>query len=172
MIQDFIAQFTQKNIRFIQIRDRYFLEQKSLEQFRLSSREKVFGLYLGEEKDGEFIPSFPLLDIIAPLTEDIVVVKDMGEIDFLYGNNLRARHIISVSGSLEKGTMKLVQNLFGETIGYGELVGSLDKKGMVIKHFADRGVFIKRENKKKKEIKKEMILEKKKQRHSQGQQQK
>jgi len=142
---DFIEKFTDKKIEYIKIGEKYFKEDKALEKKRLDTKEKWIGLFLGEEKEGKFIPSYMLLDWLADNSKEKVFVKDIGELDFLYGKNLRARHIQKVEGETKVGFLKLIQNEHNENLGYGKVCGDFTKTNQVIKHRMDRGHFLKRE---------------------------
>jgi ribosome biogenesis protein Nip4 len=141
---DFVAKFTDKKIKIVKIGTKFFLENKQLAKHKLDAKEKIFGLYLGEQKD-TFVPSFGLLNWLAEHSEEKVFVKDIGEIDFLYGKNLRARHVARVEGSTKIGFLKLIQNEHDENLGYGKIVGEFGKTNQVVKHRMDRGHFLARE---------------------------
>jgi ribosome biogenesis protein Nip4 len=145
MLTDFIKKFTDKKIEFEQIGQKFFLKNEKLAKYRLDTKEKYFGLFLGEEVDEKFVPAFGLLDWLSKNTEEKVFVKDIGEMDFLYGKNLRSRHILRVEGSIKVGFLKLVQNEFDDNLGYGKIVGDFEKTNQVIKHKMDRGILLKRE---------------------------
>lgn len=146
MLEDFIKQFTQSTIAYIHINDKYYLKNERLQSFCLPEvTPDLFGLYLGKKKKNTFFPSFNLLDVIAQVSDEIIIVNQWGEIDFLYGKNLRKRHISEMKGSKQKGCLKLVQNQKNETLGYGKFIGYSDKKTKVLDHYLDRGIFIKRD---------------------------
>ncbi|MEK9179478.1 MAG: hypothetical protein AAB893_03345 [Patescibacteria group bacterium] len=155
MLADFAAKFTKEEIRFKQIGKRFFMENKELEKNKLTQKEKYFGLFLGEEVEGNFIPSFVFLEWLAKRSIEKVFVKDIGEIDFLYGKTLRARHIDHVEGESKEGFLKLVQNIHDENLGYGKVIGDFTKTGQVLKSKLDRGLFLKREKKLKSKEEKE-----------------
>ncbi len=144
MLDNFVKKFTDSKINYVKIKNNYFLENKSLEKYRLDRDEDIFGLFLGEEKSGEFIPSFGLLEILTKHTNEKIIVNDMGEIDFLYKKNMRTRHVLEIKGKKMPKTLKLVQNKFDENLGYGQLAGNKNNK-QVLKHILDRGLFLKRE---------------------------
>ena len=158
MLGDFTAKFTNKKIPCIKLGGKYYLENKPLEKHRLKQKEKVFGLYLGEEKEGTFIPSFGLLELLSQYSQEKVFVKDIGEIDFLYGKTLRSRHIDHVEGDAKIGFLKLVQNIYDENLGYGKITEDISQAGQVLKPKLDRGLFLKREKKQAKE--KVLLLQK------------
>jgi len=145
MLDDFVAKFTDEKIHAIQIGNKFFLENKELEKCKLKQKERIFGVFLGEEKDGNFVPAFGLLDWLSERSKEKVFVKDIGEMDFLYGKNLRARHIDHVDGETKVGFLKLIQNIHDENLGYGKISGDFSKTEQVIKAKLDRGIFLKRE---------------------------
>ncbi|HIH15046.1 MAG TPA: hypothetical protein HA360_04165 [Nanoarchaeota archaeon] len=151
MLEDFTAKFTQEKISFKKIGNKFFLEDKELEKAKLKQKEKYFGIYVGEEQEGNFIPSFVFLEWLAERSTEKIFVKDIGEIDFLYGKTLRSRHIDHVEGEIKIGFLKLVQNMYDENLGYGKITGDFAKTEQVLKPKVDRGLFLKREKKLKRE---------------------
>ena len=143
---DFIAKFTDQEVKFIKIGKKYFLENKELEKHRLDAKEKYFGLFLGEDVEGKFKPSLALLEYLAKISKEKIFVKDIGEMDFLYGKNLRQRHVLRVEGETKIGFLKLVQNEYDENLGYGKYIAE-EGKIQVLKQRMDRGLFLKREKK-------------------------
>ena len=104
---DFIKKFTDKEIEFVKLKDKYYLKND------LSiGNDHVFmpGLLLGEIKEEVFKPSLGLLELLSKLTKEKVFVKDIGEMDFLFRKNLRPRHIERIEGENKVGYLKLVQN--------------------------------------------------------------
>tara|TARA_Y100000310_G_C20509718_1_gene728208 strand:- start:352 stop:810 length:459 start_codon:yes stop_codon:yes gene_type:complete len=150
---DFVKKFTDKEIKSIKIGKKYFLENKKLEENRLDVKEKYFGLFLGEDVDDQFVPSLALLENLAKISKEKIFVKDIGEMDFLYGKNLRQRHVLRVEGETKKGFLKLVQNENDENLGYGKYVAE-EGKIQVLRQRMDRGLFLKREKKIEKALEK------------------
>ncbi len=144
MLDTFVKKFTDKEIKFVKIGKKYFLENKKLEENRLNVKEKFFGLLLGHEENDKFVPSFGLLDLISKMSNEKIFVKDIGEMDFLYGKHLRVRHVLRIEGEKKIGFLKLVQNEHDENLGYGKYVGE-EGKIQVMKHRMDRGIFLKRD---------------------------
>ena len=136
---EFIKKFTDEKIEFTKIKNKYYLKNN----LQLTSK-KVFmpGLILGEDRPERFRPSLALLGMLSKLTNEKIFVKDIGEIDFLFGKNMRPRHFDRVEGETKLGFLKLVQNEHDENLGYGKL-----KKIDRLKNIADRGNFIRREKK-------------------------
>ncbi|MBT3323715.1 hypothetical protein HN681_01720 [archaeon] len=147
MLDTFVKKFTDKEIKFVKIGKKYFLENKKLEENRLNVKEKFFGLLLGQDREGKFTPSFGLLDLLSKMSNEKIFVKDIGEMDFLYGKHLRVRHVLRIEGEKKIGFLKLVQNEHDENIGYGKYVGE-EGKIQVLKHRMDRGIFLKRDKEK------------------------
>ncbi|MBL7051458.1 MAG: hypothetical protein ISS01_00035 [Nanoarchaeota archaeon] len=148
MLDTFVSKFTDKKIKFIKIGIRYFLDNKELEKNRLDVKEKFFGLLLGHDEEvDKFTPSFGLLDLLSKMSNEKIFVKDIGEMDFLYGKHLRVRHVLRIEGEKKIGFLKLVQNEHDENIGYGKYVGE-EGKIQVLKHRMDRGIFLKRDKEK------------------------
>jgi len=150
MLTTFVERFTDHPVDYVKKQEQYFLKDTSLEHYLLSQEAILIGLYLGKQQGKQFIPSFNLLDIIAPYSEEKVFVNDLGEIDFLYGKHLRKRHIIEIKGILETGRYKLVQNKYDENIGYGIYLGEQKDSVKILHHVLDRGIFIKRDKQLKK----------------------
>ena len=150
MLKDFAEKFTKEEILFKQIGKKFFMQDKELEKCKLQQNEKYFGLFLGEEKEGSFVPSFVFLEWLAERSKEKIFVKDIGEMDFLYGKILRTRHIDHIEGDTRIGFLKLVQNMQDENLGYGKIIGDISMQGQVLKPKLDRGLFLKREKKLKK----------------------
>jgi len=150
---DFVSKFTSTKIEFVKINNKYFLKDEQLAKHKLPDKEKYFGLYLGEDVNDQFVPSFGLLDWLSDHSKEKVFVKDIGEMDFLYGKPLRARHVDHVEGETKIGFLKLIQNINDENLGYGKIVGDFTKTEQVIKPRMDRGLFLKREKLFNKKIK-------------------
>ncbi|MFH1972711.1 MAG: hypothetical protein ABIJ18_04510 [archaeon] len=134
---EFIKKFTDKKIDYVKLKGKYYLKN----DLELTSK-KVFmpGFILGEDKDGKFLPSLGLLDILSGMTKEKIFLKDIGEIDFIFKKNLRPRHIERIEGEDKIGYLKLVQNEHDENLGYAKL-----KKDKRAKNIFDRGSFVRRE---------------------------
>jgi ribosome biogenesis protein Nip4 len=143
----FIKKFTDKKIDSVKVENKYFLADNSLIRLnkKLGHKPETLGLLLGEEKSGKFHPSLALLEIISKTSKEKVFVKDIGEIDFIYGKDLRSRHIEKIEGSDKVGFLKLIQNKNDENLGYAKIVKELDAPGFVLKSRLDRGDFLRRE---------------------------
>ena len=145
MLNSFVKKFIDFNLNFIKLDNKYYLKNDELSKKKLDIKENIFGLYLGEEKKGEFYPSFGLLDILSKYSNEKLFVNNLGEIDFLYGKDLRKRHVDRIYGENISGIFKLVQNKYNENLGYGILVKETKKSTKILKHISDRGIFLKRD---------------------------
>ena len=77
MLDTFVKKFTDKEIKFVKIGKKYFLENKKLEENRLNVKEKFFGLLLGQDREGKFTPSFGLLDLLSKMSNEKIFVKSL-----------------------------------------------------------------------------------------------
>jgi ribosome biogenesis protein Nip4 len=146
MLEDFVKQFSKTPIRYEKTNDSFFLANTRLEKHRIPDKTPlILGCYLGKIRNNRFLPSFNLLDILSDFTKEKIVVNTRGEIDFLYGKHIRKRHVLSVKGSKDNNTLKLVQNRHDENLGYGHFIGISDDRAQVLRHILDRGIFIKRD---------------------------
>ena len=126
---------------------RYFLLKKAL----LKGAPKDFyyaGTYLGKVKNGIFFPSFNLLAMLAEGEANKIVVEKKAAWLFICGRDIFRKGIVAVHGSRRKGDHALVVNEFGECLGFGRIVRSLDgaaKGEVVVKNISDVGDFLRRE---------------------------
>lgn len=143
----FISKFAGIAIEYIKLGNKYFLAEASLVELskKMNCKIEAIGLFLGEEKEDKFMPSPALLEILAKVSEEKVVVNYIGEIDFLYGRDLKKRHITSFTGGSKEGFFKLIQNEQDENIGYGKISKPLDSETGEIANMLDKGDYIRRE---------------------------
>jgi len=127
---------------------RYFLINKNL----LGYVQKDFyyaGTYLGKAKKGKFFPSFNLLTILAKGDANKIVVDKKAAWLFICGRDIFRKGITAVRGSRRKGDYTLVLNEFGECLGFGKIISSLEaeakKTEVAIKNISDVGDFLRRE---------------------------
>lgn len=126
---------------------RYFLLNTAL----LKVARKNFyyaGTYLGKVKNGKFFPSFNLLAMLAEGEANKVVVEKKAAWLFICGRDVFGKGIAGVQGSRSKGDHTLVVNEFGECLGFGRVVRSLDgaaKGEVIVKNVSDIGDFLRRE---------------------------
>ncbi|RME54641.1 hypothetical protein D6777_03135 [Candidatus Woesearchaeota archaeon] len=145
MIDNFVAKFTSKEIMYEKIGDSYYLIDKAITNINFPYPLVFKGLCLGELRKDKFYPSLALLDVLAKFSNEKVYVKDIGEMDFVYGKNLRKRHIVKVEGSTKKGFLKLIMNMKNECLGYGKVVNDFSSEGVVIRNVLDKGDYLRRE---------------------------
>lgn len=150
MIEQFTQQFTeQKLLHVVKIGRGYYQvlpELRSLMETidkNLGRPAYSAGLFLGESKGNKFYPSPALLDSIGRATDQWVMVDDKAEWLFLCGRDVFASSV--VKANVKRGLV-LVANRNREVLGYGKIVGGLEKKDKVyIKNFLDKGDFLRRE---------------------------
>jgi len=106
------------------------------------------GTYLGKVKNGKFFPSFNLLTMLAKGEANKIVVEKKAAWLFICGRDIFRKGILAVRGSRKKGDHTLVLNEFGECLGFGKIIGSLDeaaKTEVAVKNISDVGDFLRRE---------------------------
>jgi ribosome biogenesis protein Nip4 len=126
---------------------RYFLLDKALLKI---ARKNFFyaGTYLGKVKNGKFFPSFNLLTMLAKGEANKIVVEKKAAWLFICGRDVFQQGILAVRGSRKKGDHTLVLNEFGECLGFGKIISSLDgavKTTVAVKNVSDIGDFLRRE---------------------------
>lgn len=143
-MDDFVKLFIDEKIDAVKLGDKFFKLEPEIAEFKDKIKLKPFMVsnYMGKIIKGKFVPSFILLDMLSEISEKKVVVKDIGEIDFLYGKNLKKRHILKCPK--DHPAFVLVINEFGNCLGYGKLKS---KKELTVKNEFDRGDFLRREKK-------------------------
>lgn len=143
-MKTFIKKFTNEKIEFVKDKNKYFLINKYLinEKNKIKFIPENLGLFLGEEKNS-FKPSLALLFLISKKSEQKVFVKDIGELDFIYGKDLRERHIDKTKAEIKKGFFVLIQNENDDNLGYGKIIS---EKPLKIKNLLDRGDYLRRES--------------------------
>jgi ribosome biogenesis protein Nip4 len=146
MIHDFIKKFTDEDLgQIVKIRDSYYLVNDELMSVagQIKDQPQQIGVYLGEDDH----PSLALIDVISKKSDRKLVVDDKGEFLFICGRDLMGQ---SIKKSNVKEGLVLVQNVHDENLGYGRIIGELNKKDtIVVKNLLDRGDFLRREMRKK-----------------------
>ncbi|MEK6816492.1 MAG: hypothetical protein AABY09_02685 [Nanoarchaeota archaeon] len=145
MIEDFCRKFTAKSVDYEKAGNAYYIIPKELKEIESFTKPVMMGLYLGEDRKEKFFPSLALLTILAKTSEEKVCVKDIGEMDFVYGKDLRKRHILKFEGETKIGFLKIVVNKNGECLGYGKIIGEKNSEGVIVKNVLDIGDYIRRE---------------------------
>ncbi|MBS7660129.1 MAG: RsmF rRNA methyltransferase first C-terminal domain-containing protein [Candidatus Bathyarchaeia archaeon] len=105
------------------------------------------GIYLGSIKQNRFIPSFPLLFMLADKVRKKIYLTDKAAWLFICGRDIFAEGILHIEGSINKGDLVMLFNKHGECLGYG-MVKQDPKRariGVVIKNIMDIGDFLRRE---------------------------
>jgi ribosome biogenesis protein Nip4 len=127
---------------------RYFLLNEAL--MKVARKDFYYaGAYLGKVKNGKFFPSFNLLTMLAKGEANKVVVEKKAAWLFICGRDVFRKGIVAVQGSRKKGDHTLVMNEFGECLGFGRIVYSLDgatKSDVAVKNISDIGDFLRRES--------------------------
>ncbi len=145
MIKKFTKKFGNVELFYTKINNSYYLVNKDLIKLskKIKYKPESIGLFLGKEENGRFTPSLALLEILSKKSKDKIYVKDIGEIDFLYGKDLRERHIIKIEGEIKDGFLKFVQNEYDENLGLGKI--KIKNGKIKIRNKIDRGDFLRRE---------------------------
>jgi ribosome biogenesis protein Nip4 len=126
---------------------RYFLLNEAL--LKVARKDFYYaGTYLGKVKNGKFFPSFNLLTMLAKGEANKIVVEKKAAWLFICGRDIFRKAILAVRGSRRKGDHTLVLNEFGECLGFGKIIGSLDERAkteVAVKNISDVGDFLRRE---------------------------
>jgi ribosome biogenesis protein Nip4 len=126
---------------------RYFLLNEAL--LKIARKDFYYaGVYLGKVKNGKFFPSFNLLTMLAKVEANKIVVEKKAAWLFICGRDVFRKGILAVRGSRKKGDHTLVLNEFGECLGFGRIVHSLDgaaKSEVAVRNISDVGDFLRRE---------------------------
>jgi len=127
---------------------RYFLLNETL--VKVARKDFYYaGAYLGKVKNGKFFPSFNLLAMLAKGEANKIVVEKKAAWLFICGRDIFRKGILAVRGSRKKGDHMLVLNEFGECLGFGKIMGSLDetsgKTEVAVRNISDIGDFLRRE---------------------------
>ncbi|GIU69282.1 MAG: hypothetical protein KatS3mg002_0518 [Candidatus Woesearchaeota archaeon] len=141
-----------EGLNIIRIGKNYYYADEKLIELRSQVKKDVFsvGIYLGSESGKDFYPSPAFIDILSKLDgsdkRKIFVDKKISGL-FLYGRNILIDSISKNPYNINSGYV-FVQNEEDENLGYGVF----QKQGMqiVIKNLLDKGVYLRKESKKKK----------------------
>jgi ribosome biogenesis protein Nip4 len=135
----------------VQKANRFFLLNSSLQSFAVTDFFYA-GLYLGKVKSGVFFPSFNLLNILADSATNRIVLTSEAAWLFICKRDILKKSIVRFYGSGRKNTAVLVQNEFGECLGFGRIIGNLsdltdliEDNEIVVKNVLDLGDFLRRE---------------------------
>ena len=106
------------------------------------------GRYLGKVKNGVFFPSFNLLNMLAEVAQNKVVVDRKAAWLFICGRDLFRKGITQAQGSQRRGDFTLVMNEYGECLGFGKITNTVREaqdNTVVIRNVLDVGDFLRRE---------------------------
>ncbi len=104
------------------------------------------GLYLGKVKNGTFFPSFNILNMLADVAENKVIVNRKAAWLFICGRDLFSKGIIRMHGRERSGDLTLVMNEFNECLGFGRIASNPSgAQDVMVKNVLDLGDFLRRE---------------------------
>ncbi len=151
-MEEFIAHFvkvdplTVNNLTFkkelvMEFSHHLYLVNKDMQSIIKTSNSKPFGvgLFLGRIDHDQFVPSFYLLEQIAKITDQKVVIDDKSAWLFVCGRDIFRE---SANTNLQANTIVIVENIEHECLGYGKVVKD---PTVIVKNFFDRGDFLSRE---------------------------
>ncbi len=143
MLKQFVEEFTKKQIKnVVQIENKFYQVKTELDKIseKIERKPKLKGIYLGEIKDNEFVPSIELIDIISKISDKKIYVNEKAEWMFLNKKDILGK---SVTKAKARDGLVLVQNEKDENLGYGEFVEKPKYKDrMVVKNILDRGEYL------------------------------
>lgn len=96
------------------------------------------GLFIGETKNGRFIPSLEGATLMAPHTKKKIVVNKKAEQLVLYGRDVLLKSVLDSPGGLSSGDTYLIVNERDELLGIGRIEND------VIKNLMDRGWYLRK----------------------------
>lgn len=148
MIDVFLSKFGIKKFDYLTVDNRFYLVSEELQKLakEIKRQPDLIGLYLGEVKDGKFSPSLGLLSLMAKNCTEKIWIKDIGENDFLYGKNLRPRHIIKIEGTMKEGFLKIAVNEKNECLGLAK-IKKITGNEVSLRNVLDLGDYLRRERK-------------------------
>lgn len=142
MLKEFIKQFTSEEIvgDFTKVNNEYFVINESLKQIisQIKTKPLCAGIPLGREKGRIFVSSLYLLQKLGEVSNKKIIVDKKGEWMFICGKNIFSKSIKNCTGNV--GDLVLVENAFGECLGYGKLTAEKS-----VQHVFDIGDFLRRE---------------------------
>ena len=153
-INDFVSRFhlsitLNKNL-ILKRENRFYIVDKNLKKL-IPAEFLCAGIYLGKTQNGDFLPSFNLLRIIAEKQANKVFIDRKTAWLFICGRDIFKKGILKAIGSKCKGDYTLVLNEYGECLGFGKIETNLDngKEEVAIKNILDIGDFLRRERQRK-----------------------
>ncbi|MEM3587040.1 MAG: hypothetical protein QXO71_06945 [Candidatus Jordarchaeaceae archaeon] len=134
-----------------EVREKFFLLNNTLKNIAARIPKKYYhaGVPLGMLKNGNFIPSFPLISMISDKVENKIFVNDKTAWLFVCGRDIFKEGITRVEGSTKKNDYTLILNKYGECLGLGVIKQNPQEaeKGVVVQNILDIGDFLRREQK-------------------------
>jgi ribosome biogenesis protein Nip4 len=133
--------------------EKFFLLNDTLKDLTVRIPKKYYyaGVLLGELRNSVFLPSFPLISMIAEKAENKIFVNDKTAWLFICGRDIFKEGITHIEGSTKKGDYTLILNKHGECLGFGVIKQNPQEteKGVVVQNILDLGDFLRREQKPK-----------------------
>ncbi len=146
-LNEFIGAFTSEKIEdAIKIRNSYYEIDQDLANLKDRVNKELFsgGMFLGEMKGKEFLPSISLINWLSRRSDRKIFVNKKAAWLFLCGRDLFGAGILR---SDAKEGLVLVQNEADENLGYGKIVDDLSKRDkVVVENLLDKGDFLRREH--------------------------
>ena len=105
----FISKFADIKLEYTKIGNKYFLADAEMKELskKLNCNIAAIGLILGEDKKDKFTPSIALLEILSKVSNEKVFVNYIGEIDFLYGKDLKKGIFSSLQAAQKRDSSSL-----------------------------------------------------------------
>ena len=149
MLKEFAKQFTDEDIvkDFVKMQNNFFLAPQQLKEAlqHLTTKPSFMGLPLGRQKGQQFVPSLYLLQKLAGISSKKITVDDKGAWMFICGKDIFGKTIVKAHSEMKSGELILVQNHYGECLGYGSIIAELSNKSVVVENIFDIGDFLRRE---------------------------
>ncbi len=131
--------------------EKFFLLNDTLKDLTTRIPQKYYyaGVLLGALRNNVFLPSFPLISMIAEKVRNRIFVNDKTAWLFICGRDIFKEGITRIEGSPKKGDYTLILNKHNECLGLGVLKQPPQEaeKGVVVKNIFDLGDFLRREQK-------------------------
>ncbi|MEM2145554.1 MAG: hypothetical protein QW279_09350 [Candidatus Jordarchaeaceae archaeon] len=147
-----------------EVGEKFFLLNDKLKDITMRIPKKYYhaGVLLGALRKGAFLPSFPLISIIADKVENKVFVNDKTAWLFICGRDIFKEGITRVEGSTKKNDYTLILNKYSECLGFGVIKQNPKEaeKGVVVQNILDLGDFLRREQKQKQKARKTQKIQK------------
>jgi len=116
----------------------------TIEDFEIKS----LGIFLGDITKGRFRYSLQILNELARLTDNIIIVSERGAQSFTYGRSVLKQSVVKLKPNLNRGNRVLVLNEEGDCLGIASLtidssrLGMLGKDKLVAKNLVDIGAYV------------------------------